>query len=156
MFETPVWEIVLRASVVYLLLALALRLLPKRHTGSLSPNDFIALVITGGITADAIAVGSQSTPDLLLMLGVIFLWDHIFNWLEFRFPRFRSVAQDTPTLLIHNGNVIKRNLARELMTEEELAATLRQHGILDTAEVQQAVLEVDGQISVIEKERDRE
>lgn len=152
-FEVPVWETLLRATGVYLFLALALRIVPKRHAGDMSPNDLIALIIVAGLTADAIAVGSTSTPDLLLMIAAVFLWDHVFNVLEHRFPRFRRIAQDSPTLLIHNGVVLKRNLHRELMTEEELAATLRKKGIEDVAAVRQAVLEVDGHVSIIEQDR---
>lgn len=147
--ETPLWEIVARASAVYLILAIILRVIPKRHMGSLAPNDLVAVVIIGGLTADAIAVGSLSTTDLLLMIGVVFLWDYILNWLEFRVSGFRRVAQDTPTLLIHDGRLLRKNLERELMTEEELSANLRKQGILDVDQVRVAVLEVDGQISVV-------
>lgn len=150
--ETPFWEIVLRTTTVYLVLALVLRIIPKRHAGSLSPNDLIALVIIGGLTADAIAVGAESTPDLLLMVGVVFSWDYIFNVLEYHFPRFRKIAQDSPTLLIHNGRILERNLRRELMTAEELAANLRKQGIPDIRRVKEAVLEVDGHISIIEND----
>lgn len=153
--EAPFWEIVIRATAVYLMLAVLLRVIPKRNAGSLSPNDLIALVVTGGLTADAISAGADSTPDLLLMVAVVFLWDFVLNWLEYHFPRFRRVAQDSPTLLIHDGRILERNLRRELMTEEELAATLRKQGISDIGNVKQAILEVDGQISTIEKETGR-
>jgi len=149
MFEKPIWEILLRATAVYLILAVFVRILPKRNAGSLSPNDLIALVVIGGLTADAISVGAESTPDLLLMVGVVFAWDYGFNWLEYRSPRFRKIAQDSPTLLIYNGRILRENLRRELMTEEELAASLRKQGIDDPAKVKQAILEVDGHLSTI-------
>ena len=88
---------------------------------------------------------------ILLMLAIILLWDYVFNVLEFHFPRFRRIAQDSPTLLIHNGHVLERNLRREQLTEEELKASLRKQGIEDIGRVKQAILEVDGHISVIEK-----
>ena len=62
------------------------------------------------------------------------------------------MTQDTPTLLIHNGQLVKENLRKEKLTEQELAASLRKHGIDDLAKVKQAVLEADGQISVVEQE----
>ncbi len=154
--ESPLWEIVARASVVYLILAIILRVIPKRHMGSLSPNDLVAVVIIGGLTADAIAVGARSTPDLLLMVVVVFVLDYVLNWMEFHIPWFRPIAQDSPTLLIHNGELLRSNLRRELMTEGELAANLRKQGILDTGQIKQAVLEVDGQVSIVEFERERE
>lgn len=153
--EAPLWEIVVRTTAVYLVLTIALRFIPKRHAGSLSPNDLIALVIIGGLTADAIAVGAASTLDLLLMVGVVFCLDYFVNWLEFHLPRFRQVSQDSPTLLIHNGRILEQNLRRELMTEEELVANLRKHGVQDVGRIKQAVLEVDGNISTIENDSDQ-
>ncbi|QCO66591.1 DUF421 domain-containing protein [Luteimonas yindakuii] len=151
--QTPIWEIVLRASVVYLGLALVLRVVPKRQTGNLAPNDILALVVIGSIAASAVLGEATSTLDLMLKILVIVLWDYLFNLAEYHFPRFRRVAQDTPTLLIHEGQVLEDNLRREKLTDEELAAALRGHGIDDLRDVRQAVLEVDGRISVIRRDQ---
>lgn len=150
--ETPLWEIFARASILYIALNVLLRLVPKRQTGSLSPNDMIALVIIGTLGADAIAGGSQSLLDLLLMVLIIMLWDYLFNLAEYYIPPYRKFAQHSPTLLIHNGILIEKNLRREKLTEEELLENLRLSGVPEIAEVWQAVLEADGQISVIKKE----
>lgn len=150
--ETPLWEIFGRATLVYFALAVVIRLIPKRHTGNVSPNDLIALIIVGSLAADAIIGDAGTLLDALLMACVILLWDYAFNLLEYYVPRFRRVAQDSPTLLIHNGELVKAALRKEKLTEEELAASLRKHGVADIARVKQAVLEVDGQISVIEKD----
>ena len=147
--ETPIWEIAARGTAVYFVIALIFRLMPKRNTGSISPNDMIALVIVGSLAADGIMGEANTVPDLLLMVFVITLWDYLFNLAEYYFPRFRGIAQDSPTLLIHNGIVLKDNLRREKLTEEELAASLRKQGISDLVKVKQAILEVDGQISVV-------
>lgn len=149
--EMSIWEIVVRASAVYLATALIMRLIPKRHTGNVSPNDLIALIIVGALAADAIIGQADTMVDILLMLAVILLWDYLFNLFEFYFPRFRRIAQDSPTLLIHNGRVLEANLRREKLTEEELKGSLRKQGIEDMRRVKQAILEVDGHISVIEK-----
>lgn len=152
MREIPLLEIVARGSLGYLGIALVIRLLPKRHTGNLSPNDLIALVIVGSLAADAITVAAKTMSDYLVMGVVVLLWDYLLNLAEYHFPRFRRIAQDTPTLLIHNGRLLKDNLRKEKLTEQELESSLRKHGITDLARVKQAILEVDGQISVVEKD----
>lgn len=149
MFETPWWEIIARGSAVYVLIAVALRLLPKRQMGSIAPNDMIALVIVGSLAADAITGDISASADIFLLVLVILLCDYLSNLAEFHFPRFRGVAQDSPTLLIYQGMLLPENLRREKLTEQELAASLRIQGIDDIAQVQQAILEVDGKISVI-------
>lgn len=152
LLETPLWEIAARGTAVYLAIALVLRLMPKRHAGNLSPNDMIALVIVGSLSADAIMGGVKPLPDLLLMVLVVILWDYLFNLAEYHFPRFRGIAQDSPTLLIHNGVLLQDNLRKEKLTHQELAANLRKQGVSDITRVKQAVLEVDGHISVVEKD----
>jgi uncharacterized membrane protein YcaP (DUF421 family) len=152
LLETPLWVIAARGTAVYLTLALVLRLMPKRQTGNISPNDIIALVIVGSLGADAIMGEAHTLLDLLLMIFVILLWDYLFNLAEYAFPRFRGIAQDSPTLLIYQGVLIRENLRKEKLTEQELSANLRKKGIVDVTKVKQAILEVDGQISVIEND----
>lgn len=150
--ETPFWEIIVRATVVYFVLALIVRIMPKRHAGDISPNDFLALIVVGHLAAYAIVGESKTVPDILLMVGIVFGWDYLFNLLTYHFPRLRGFAQDSPTLLIHNGVILKENLRREKLTEQELTASLRKQGISDLGRVKQAILEVDGQISIVEND----
>lgn len=150
--EMSLWEILTRSTLIYLAIALIIRLAPKRHTGSLSPNDIIALVIVGDLAGYAIVGESSSVPDVLLMILVVMLWSYLINVLEYYFPRLRGIDQHSPTLLIHNGTLIKSNLAKEKLTEEELSASLRKQGVAEIAQVKQAILEVDGQLSVVKKD----
>jgi uncharacterized membrane protein YcaP (DUF421 family) len=150
--EAPLWETFLRGTVVYLAITLIVRFLPKRHMGKLSPNDVIALVIIGDLAGHAIVGEARAILDVLLLIVVVIFWDYVFNLLEYYFPRLRRVAQASPTLLIHNGHLLGENLRKEKLTEEELAANLRKQGVPDIAKVKQAVLETDGQITVIENE----
>lgn len=154
MFEAPLWEILARGSAVYLLVAVLLRLLPKRQMGSIAPNDMIALVIVGSLAADAIMGDIKAAADILLLIVVILAWDYLSNLAEYHFPRFRGVAQDSPTLLVYQGVLLRENLRKDKLTEQELAASLRMQGIDEIAQVQQAILEVDGQISVVAKQQD--
>ena len=151
LFETSLWEIAARGIGVYVALWLMMRLTPKRQAGSLSPNDMIALVVIGSLAANAIAGAVDALPDLLLMVLVIVMCDYLLNLVEYYFPRVHRISQHSPTLLIHDGVLLENNLRKEKLTEQELAASLREHGILAMDEVQQAVLEADGKISIVKK-----
>src|SRR5690606_27486448 len=70
-FEKPVRELLLRGTLAYLAIVCVLRGIPKRHLSHLSPNDFIALVIIGGLTTDAIGGGSSSVVHYLVMAVVV-------------------------------------------------------------------------------------
>lgn len=150
--QTPLWEIIARGTAAYLIVALMIRFTPKRQAGDVSPNDLLALVIVGALTADAILGDANTVLDAILMIVIVLLWDYVFNLIEYYVPWFRRIAQDSPTLLIHDGEVLEANMRKEKLTEEELAAHLRLQGIADIGQVRQAVLEVDGKISVIRKD----
>lgn len=150
--ETPFWEIIVRGTVVYVVISLFFRLIPKRQSGNLSPNDLIALIIVGGLAATAISGKARTLSDILLMIAVVLGWDYLFNVLEYYFPGLRRIAQDSPTLLIYNGRLLKDNIRKEKLTEQELSASLRKQGCADVSQVKQAIMEVDGQISIIRKD----
>lgn len=150
--NVPLWEILARGTIGYIAISVILRLVPKRQTGSLAPNDMIALVIIGTLGADAILGEAKTLLEILLLIAVVLVWDYLFNLAEYYLPGYRKVAQDSPTLLIYDGVLLKHNLRKEKLTEQELAAHLRMSGIPDINRVRQAVLEADGQISIIERE----
>ncbi len=150
--EMPLWEIVLRSTVVYIGLMAMIRFIPKRHTGELSPIDLFAMIIIGSFAADAILGGSTSILEIAIMTGIVLLLDYGLNLAEFHSARFRKMAQHSPTLLIYDGIIIPKNLHKEKLTHEELMASLRQNGIDEISQVRQAILEMDGRISVIAKE----
>lgn len=151
--STPVWQIFLRATVVYVALVLLLRIVAKRNAGNISPNDILTLVIVGGMGTDAIMGGSTSAGDILLFIAVVVFWAYVLDSLEYHVPAVRRLLRDRKTILVENGRIIRRNMRRELVTEEELMAELRKEGVEDLAMVKLAVMEADGEISIVKENR---
>ncbi len=148
----PLWEILLRATVTYFALVFLVRVIPKRNAGHISPNDMLTLIVVGAMGTDAIVGGSSSLGEILLMIGLIVAWSYVFDYAEFRFPFLGRVFRHRQTLLIENGRLLRRNMRREMVTEEELMAVLRKEGIGELSMAQSASLEADGEISVVKKE----
>ena len=148
----PLWEIVIRATVVYFALVVLVRLIPKRKAGHISPNDMLTLIVIGGLATGAITGGSSSVGEILLMVGLIVAWGYVMDMLEYRFPSLRRALRDRQTLLIQDGRFLRGNMRREMITEEELMTVLRKEGIDDPLMVQSACLEADGDISLIKKD----
>ncbi len=145
----PLWEIGLRASLVYLLLLLLMRFVPKRNAGHISPNDLLTAIVAGGLATDAIMGDSASPTDAILMIAIVLFWAWLLDAAEYRFPVLQRLMRHRQTPLIHKGRLIRRNMRRELVTEQELMAALRGQGIDDPSDVDSACLEADGEISVI-------
>lgn len=148
----PLWEIVLRATVAYLVLVVLVRVIPKRNAGHISPNDMLFLIVIGTMGTDAIMGGATSLGDILLMIGLIIGWGYALDALEYRFPALRRLFRDRQTLLIDNGRLLRANMRREMVTEEELMAVLREKGVNDLSQIDSASLEADGEISFVKKD----
>lgn len=148
----PLWEIAVRATVVYLALVFLIRVIPKRNAGHISPNDMLTLIVIGGLATDAILGGSTSLGDILIMTGLIIAWGYALDVLEYRFPVLQRVLRDRQTPLIDDGRLLRGNMRREMITEEELKAVLRREGLDDFSMVQSACLEADGDISLVKKD----
>ena len=152
----PLWEIAARSSLIYLVLVILMRIIPKRNVGTISPNDMLALIVVGGLGTDAILSGSESIGDIALMIAIFLGWGYLFDVLEYRFPVFRRLLRHRSTLLIDQGRLVKTNMRREMVTEEELMAVLRREGITEVSAVRRACLEADGEISVVPKAPDND
>lgn len=149
----PLWEIFVRASVVYLAMIVLLRAIPSRNAGHISPNDILTLVIVGTLGTTAIIGESHSIADIVLMIGLVLLWSLALDFLEYRVPWLRGAFRHRQTILIEGGRLVRRNMRRELVTEEELMAVLREKGIDEVSAVRCAFMEADGEISVIAADR---
>lgn len=144
---------ILRSTIVYLVLLVIIRYLPKRNIGSIAPHDILILVVIGGLANDGILGGANSVGDFLLMTSVIIGWALIVDWLDYHFSILGWLFKAKQTPLIDHGRVLRKNLHDEMITEEELWAALRKNGVDNMDSVKTAYLEADGRISVIREEK---
>lgn len=150
----PVLELLLRGTAIYFLVATVFRIAPKRHMGGNSPNDILALVILGGLVADAMSTGSEGPGDFLILAGVIVFWEWALNYLEMRSRLVSRFTQERPTVIVVDGRRRLREMRRELITEAELQACLRRSGIERLEDVARATVESTGEISFVRKDPD--
>ena len=149
--DITIAEKIFRSVVVYLFMLMAFRFSGKRSIGQLTPFDLIVLLIISNVVQNAVIGNDVSLGGGLIGAATIFILNFLFVELAYRSRRARKILEPHPTLLIHNGKVLHRNLAHELITMEELDASLRKHGVAGPHQVQSAVLEENGEISVVAK-----
>src|SRR2546422_982313 len=145
--EIGIWEKVLRSVVVYLFVLLAFRFTGKRQVGQLTPFDLVVLLIISNVVQNAVIGPDNSLGGGLLGAAVILGLNYAFVDLTFRSKRLRRLLEATPTLLIHNGQILHQNLKKERITLDDLHAALRRGGVVDAEHVRVAVLEENGGIS---------
>jgi uncharacterized membrane protein YcaP (DUF421 family) len=145
----PLWEIFLRGSVVYLSLVLLFRFVVRRGTGAVGTADLLVLVLIANASQNAMAGEYRSIADGLVLILTLIGWNLALDWMTFHIPWLRKLLEADKLLLISNGKIQRRNLRREFITEKELQAKLRGHGLENIVDVKQAYLESDGEITVI-------
>lgn len=152
--DTPLLEIFLRGTITYLALLLLLRLVLKRERGNASLSDLLVLVVLADAAQNALAGGYTSITDGILLVTTILLWSHTINWLGYHNKVIGKLVHPDPLLLVKDGQVQRQNLRKELLTLDELETLLREQEVYDLAEVEEAFMEGDGQLSVRTRERD--
>jgi uncharacterized membrane protein YcaP (DUF421 family) len=145
-------DIVLRAIFVYIFIWLLTRVVGRRELSTLEPFDLILLIVIGDLVQQGVTQNDFSVTGAFLATGSIAMMTLLFSWLAFRFKRLQPVLEGDPVILVERGTPIERNLRRNRITLEELAAQARLQQVAHIENIEWAVLETSGQISVIPKQ----
>jgi uncharacterized membrane protein YcaP (DUF421 family) len=144
-------EIFLRGTVVYLFLFFVLRIL-RRESGAIGISDLLLIVLIADAAQNAMSSDYKSVTDGIILVSTIAFWDYLLDWIGYRFPSVRPLLRPAPLLLIKDGRLQRRNMRREMITEEELMGRLREQGVEKVEEVKKCYLEGDGSVSVIKRD----
>jgi len=142
-------DVALRAIVVFGLLLVVTRAVGRRELSSMEPFDLILLVVLGDLIQQGVTQSDYSLTGTFIVVGVIAVMTVGTSYVSFKVPRLRGVLEGEPIVLVEHGKVIDRNLRRERMTHDELAAEARLQQIADMDRVRLAVLETNGSVSFI-------
>lgn len=146
---TSALGIILRTTAVYLVILIGLRLSGKREIGQMTVFDLVVLLLIANAVQNAMVGPDTSLIGGVLAAIVLLAVNALVARLRLRSPRLRHLVEGTPTLLALHGAVIPEHMRREGIDEESLLTALREHGVVDISEVEMAVLEIDGSISVV-------
>jgi len=142
-------DIILRCVAVYFFMIIALRVFGKKELSQLNTTDVILILLISNSVQNAM-VGSNATLwGGLAAALVLFILNYILKLLQFRFKWFQTLLEDKTEILISNGKPNYKILSRLNITHDELMEAIHEHGIEHFADVKYAILEVDGNISII-------
>jgi uncharacterized membrane protein YcaP (DUF421 family) len=143
-------DIVIRAVVLFVFVWLVTRAVGRRELSTLEPFDLILLVVLGDLIQQGVTQNDFSVTGAVLAGGTVAVMTVLFSYLSFRFPRVAPVLEGDPVILVERGEPLHRNLRRNRITLEELAAQARLNAhVAHIEDVEWAVLETSGQISFI-------
>lgn len=144
-------DLVLRAIVAFAFVYLITRVVGRRELSTMQPFDLIMLVMIGDLVQQGVTQNDFSVTGSVLVIGTVALLTVGISQASYRFPRLRPALEGEPVIVLEDGKPIERNLRRNRITIEELAAAARQSQIESLDDVRWAVLETNGQISIIPK-----
>ncbi len=150
--NTSVFELVVRATVVFLFLFFVCRIWGRKHLGQLSPFDFILLLIISECFQSALQGEEQSITGGMIALITLVLLNTIVNRITFFSTNLEKIIDGKPKILISNGIVDDEMRKKEVLSYQDLHSALRMEGVMEISEVLQATIEPNGRISVVRKE----
>jgi uncharacterized membrane protein YcaP (DUF421 family) len=145
-------EIALRTVIIYIIVLAGIRLSGKREVGQMTLFDLVLLLLLANAVQNAMTGPDTSLTGGLVAVGSLLIVNTLVARISSRSRKFRRVLEGVPTVLIHKGELVKRNMENERINIDELRQVLREHGIATIEEVSLAMLEVDGTISVLKKD----
>ena len=144
-------DIVLRASAIFILLYVLLRLFGKRQLGQMTPFEFVGLVVIGDFVQQAITHNDYSVTAGILAVATFGFWSLVLGWVSYRSDTMRRLLEGQPRILIQDGKLLDKVLQRDKITEAEVLSEMRLSGIAQLDDVQWGILEPSGKISFLKR-----
>lgn len=145
----PIWEFFVRIIVLYLAVMVALRLMGKREIGQLSVFDFVVSMMIAGLSTVPMEDTKVPLYLPLVAIAVLVLFQVLVAVLELKSHRFRHWVEGEPVMLVERGQIRDRALRQTRYSMDDLLSQLREQGLSSVGDVEFAILENSGKLSVI-------
>ena len=152
--SAPWWVFVLRATAIYALVMVLIRVSGKRAVGQFTPFDLVMLILIGNAVQNGINGGDNSLTGAAIMATTLIALNYAVAFVTSRSRRAERLVEGEPVVLARDGKVFDHVLRRELVSQSDFREALRMNSIEDVAEVEVALLETNGHISVVPRKRD--
>jgi uncharacterized membrane protein YcaP (DUF421 family) len=149
--SVPWWEFVVRGVVVYTFLLIILRLTGKRQIGQLSAFDLVLLLILSNAVQNSMNAGDNSLIGGLVVAATLVTLNFLVGYISFKSKKIATIIEGRPQILIHNGKLFADVMETAQLSHHELDSALRGAGCLNVDAVHVAILENNGDISVVPK-----
>ena len=151
--SAPAWQFIVRGLLVFGFVLLFLRLSGKRQVGQMTPFDLVLLLLISNAVQNAMNGGDNSITAGVILAASLMGGDALLSKLTRKFRSVETFVEGRPELVVHNGRVLDHALTRAGMTVHDLMAGLRLSGITSVGNVHAAILETNGRISVIPRDK---
>lgn len=149
--QGDLFRIFIHSIVGYLSLVVLLRITGNRTLSQMNSFDFIVTVAMGSTFSSTLLQKDIALFDGLLALFILVMLQFLITKLSVKFAIISNLVKTEPTLLFHNDQFLDRAMNKARVGKEEILSAMRQQGMSTISQVEAAVLESNGKISVIAK-----
>ena len=147
-------DIIARATVMFFIMFILLRLLGKREMSQVTPFELVLLIVMGDLIQQGVTHNDFSLTGATLAIGTIAFWAVALSWITYLSPRAERLLEGVPRVLIQHGELIEENMRRDRITRAEVEIEMRLAGIARMTDVEWGILEPNGKISFIGRKED--
>lgn len=147
------YEFILRGVIIYVFLIALLRVTGKRQIGQMAPFDLVLLLVLSNAVQNSMNGGDNSVIGGMISAVTLVGINWLVGLLTYKSKRLEALVEGRPEVLIHNGKLFQKALDHGKLTHHELMTALREGGCSCVEDVHAALLENDGSISVIPKNK---
>lgn len=148
-FSNPYLDVTLRSLAVYFFILIAIRLSGKKELSQLNTTDVVLILLISNAVQNAMVGANTSLSGGLVAAAVLFTANYIIKKTLFKNKKLRDLVSEHPEVLIHNGTLNCAILDQQGISNDELKEAMREHGVENFSDVKLAMLEIDGNISII-------
>jgi uncharacterized membrane protein YcaP (DUF421 family) len=134
---------------VYLFIVVAIRLFGKKELAQLSVVDLVFILLISNAVQNAMVGPDSTLSGGLVAASTLFIVNYLLKYLQYRFPRFGKAVQGDAIMLVYEGKYMEDHLKKARITKDEIMEAVREHGVASIEQVNLAIMEVDGSISVL-------
>lgn len=134
---------------LYIVVVVTMRVMGKRQIGQLQPFEFVVAMMISELAAIPLSEDDRKIHHALIPIGVLLASQLIMSYVSIKGVRIREIICGKPTLLIRHGKLLENNLKKEMYTINDLLEQLRFNSVQSIKDVEYALLETNGQLSVI-------
>lgn len=141
----------LRALVLYIIIMFSLRLMGKRQLGELQPTELVVTILVSNIAS--LPIEDLNMPMILGTIPILALvgFELIVSNISLQSKWFRGFLSGKPMIIIENGKIDQKQMRKLRFSIDDLMGTIRQHNIFDIRDVSYAIVETNGQVSILQK-----
>ncbi|WP_242253467.1 MULTISPECIES: DUF421 domain-containing protein [Bacillus cereus group] len=148
-------SIIGRTMLLYIIILIIFRLMGKREIGELSVLDLVVFIMLGEMAVVAIENTDKSLWHQLVPMTFLMCIQIILSVISLKYQRFRHLIEGEPAILVNAGKIDEKKMRKQRYNIDDLMMQLREQGVGDVRDVEYAILEPSGKLSVFQKQKSK-